>query len=459
MSNSNNHGGMPPLLLSSDLEQQLSHFIDSDSDSDSYFSDSDSSMASSDCSTASDSDDDDDASVFSHSSEEESSEEEEDDDYLDKVEQEIQLKSMHKILQLDRHNNNRMSRFNATSTSTAGPTQTRRTKRTSMNDSSSTSHTRRPQPVLRDSLVQNLHQRMHNLDQKGTYVQTNARVTMNTHDSGGVEDMDVSKSTTAGHTRTQRTTIKIVGGKTNPIRNPDAAGNQHPQKTLEEDVLKDIANPYNDAFWQDYHWMEVTPQRTAGYSLEVTQAVRAMDMGLLEQFQQDYPESTVDEQSLWNACNAHGESLMHVAARRSNLELLVFCLQHGGSLHLRDDYHKNPLHDACWTRDPNFACLQILLEAAPELLFCKDKRGFTPLQYIPAACYPAWNAFLQQPHVRSMLRLQIQYRGFQSSRQTLEANHKRLQALLEQNGAAHSSSASSRSAFQPQSASWNVSLS
>jgi len=38
----------------------------------------------------------------------------------------------------------------------------------------------------------------------------------------------------------------------------------------------------------------------------------------------------------------------------------------------------------------------MVLNACPELLWCPDERGHTPLQYIPRESWPAWNVFLEQ---------------------------------------------------------------
>lgn len=38
--------------------------------------------------------------------------------------------------------------------------------------------------------------------------------------------------------------------------------------------------------------------------------------------------------------------------------------------------------------------IQLLLVECPDLLLIKDKRGFSPLNYVPRDSYRAWNEFL-----------------------------------------------------------------
>ena len=48
-----------------------------------------------------------------------------------------------------------------------------------------------------------------------------------------------------------------------------------------------------------------------------------------------------------NPCNAYGESLVHMVARRGDHELLNMMLECGTSIQVSDDYGRTPLHDAC----------------------------------------------------------------------------------------------------------------
>ncbi len=80
--------------------------------------------------------------------------------------------------------------------------------------------------------------------------------------------------------------------------------------------------------------------------------------------------------------NRFGETLIHLACRRSRFDLVSFLVAEVGlSLRVRDDFGRTPLHDACWRTQPDLELLDMLLDRAPELLMLSDKRGHTPLDY------------------------------------------------------------------------------
>lgn len=62
--------------------------------------------------------------------------------------------------------------------------------------------------------------------------------------------------------------------------------------------------------------------------------------------------------------------------------MIGFLINEGGvSLRVRDDYDRNPLHDACWRPEQDLELLELLIEKEPQLLMLSDKRGHTPLDY------------------------------------------------------------------------------
>jgi ankyrin repeat protein len=80
--------------------------------------------------------------------------------------------------------------------------------------------------------------------------------------------------------------------------------------------------------------------------------------------------------------NRFGETLIHLACRRSDKNLVSFLLDEAGvSLRVRDDFGRTPFHDACWRAEPDLDLLDMLLDRVPELLMLSDKRGHTPLSY------------------------------------------------------------------------------
>jgi hypothetical protein len=198
-------------------------------------------------------------------------------------------------------------------------------------------------------------------------------------------------------------------------------GKASPHETLTA-LLEGLVFPQRNFTELDWnrHFLQVMEERIAAYSMELTKAVRAIDLEALK----TYPPEAL------NACNVHGESIMNIVCRRDDTALLDYVLSQGASLHVRDDYGKTPMHEACWSRDPNFTMLKRLLKEAPELLFAQDRRGFFPLDYVPKDSWKDWNEFLTRQ--KPSLRLSFQYLGITDSRQRLEQNFHKLSHLLEQ---------------------------
>lgn len=132
------------------------------------------------------------------------------------------------------------------------------------------------------------------------------------------------------------------------------------------------------------------------YTSEVLEAVRNNDL--------DYLKTMHKESKLVvNACNRFGDSLLHLACRRSHTDIVKFLIQDlKADIFIRDDYHRTPLHDAAWTAEPNFDLIHFLIEEAPEHLLMKDVRGFTPFDYVRQHDWGLWLRFLWER--KTMLR-------------------------------------------------------
>jgi hypothetical protein len=137
----------------------------------------------------------------------------------------------------------------------------------------------------------------------------------------------------------------------------------------------------------DSSFLGVTDERVMAHSKEMTDAARSVDMRLFKQF--------LKEGRNLQACNKFGESLVHIVCRRGSLEGLSFLIEKARvSLMVRDDFGRNPLHDAAWTDKPSFELIKFILTEAPCLLFAKDARGSTPMAYIPRPRWEEWSNFL-----------------------------------------------------------------
>lgn len=84
-----------------------------------------------------------------------------------------------------------------------------------------------------------------------------------------------------------------------------------------------------------------------------------------------------------NACNAFGESIVHMACRRGHSQILRVLVESGAVLKTCDDYGRTPLHDACWSAQPSFDTVeQIAIDCDRCMWFLRDCRGSLPLSYV-----------------------------------------------------------------------------
>lgn len=127
----------------------------------------------------------------------------------------------------------------------------------------------------------------------------------------------------------------------------------------------------------------------AAYDLEAVRAIRAKDIDKLR-------ELHTNGKSL-NACNQFGESLLHMACRRGDTSIVKFMIEDAKArVDIRDDFGRNPFHDACWTSTPNYGVMDVLIDAAePWMLLSEDVRGNTPFDYARREHYAKWVIYLE----------------------------------------------------------------
>lgn len=125
------------------------------------------------------------------------------------------------------------------------------------------------------------------------------------------------------------------------------------------------------------------------YGFEALDAVRTRNIEKLKEFhKQGRP---------LKCSNKFGESILHLACRKGFEEVVGFLLTEGEvPVWVKDDFGRNPLHDACWTAKPNFEMMDILIEISPDLLLISDARGHTPLNYVRFQDWNMWTDYLSK---------------------------------------------------------------
>ncbi|CAJ1925499.1 unnamed protein product [Cylindrotheca closterium] len=128
----------------------------------------------------------------------------------------------------------------------------------------------------------------------------------------------------------------------------------------------------------------------SSYDVEIVKVIRSKNVDRLR-------EMFLSGRSM-NACNQFGESLVHMVCRRGDLKILKFMIDEAKvSFSIKDDFGRNPFHDACWTPEPNMAMMDLLIASADtSLLLSEDVRGNTPFDYVRREHHKAWNDYLEK---------------------------------------------------------------
>lgn len=170
------------------------------------------------------------------------------------------------------------------------------------------------------------------------------------------------------------------------------------------------AEHFAPKMWNNY-FLRITADHVRAHTHQVERAIRDQDL--------DQLQDMLEHGESLQTCNRHGESTLHIAARRGSVPLMSFLLRQAKvTLRIRDDVGRSPLHDACWSHKPDFDLIRVLLEEAPECLLVMDKRGFTPLCYCPRATWGLWATFFQEN--KEWLRDLVQNLSYQPARDIVQ---------------------------------------
>ena len=138
------------------------------------------------------------------------------------------------------------------------------------------------------------------------------------------------------------------------------------------------------------YFFEYTDSHYESYGAESIAAIRTQDLDALRAFQNT-------EGRTLQATNRFGESLLHMACRRGFTRIVHYLLTEADvTPRVCDDAGRTPLHDACWTCEPNPDLVELLIRTCPELLVLKDRRGSAPFEYIRGDHACAWMKFLSE---------------------------------------------------------------
>ena len=141
------------------------------------------------------------------------------------------------------------------------------------------------------------------------------------------------------------------------------------------------------------YFLKTTPEHIAAWDGDLLRAIRTQDLELVQKLHQEQGKPL-------QACNQFGESILHVCVRRGTPAILRYLLEQAGvSPRVHCDYGRTPLHDVFWTftNNPNSVHMAgILVAQCPEMLLVRDKRGFTPLDYVPRDQWANCCQFLQR---------------------------------------------------------------
>jgi hypothetical protein len=136
-------------------------------------------------------------------------------------------------------------------------------------------------------------------------------------------------------------------------------------------------------------FQKLTQQMVDAYTMEASKAARDGDLDTLTVL--------FEAGERLDCCNKFGDSLLNIACRRGHTRVVKFLVEEVKvNVHRADDLKRTPLHDACWTREPNFEIVDIVLRAAPMQAVCRDNRGAVPFEYAREQHIGQWLEFLSE---------------------------------------------------------------
>jgi ankyrin repeat protein len=133
-----------------------------------------------------------------------------------------------------------------------------------------------------------------------------------------------------------------------------------------------------------------TDEQLEAYSMDIVRAIRESDLPKLQELLKDGHS--------FDACNRNGESLLHLACRRSDSDIAEFLINEAGvPTNVRDTIGRTVLHDICWRPRPDYKLMGLLIRnVSPDLLIAEDMRGHTCFDYSRKENWGEWVLFLKK---------------------------------------------------------------
>lgn len=124
--------------------------------------------------------------------------------------------------------------------------------------------------------------------------------------------------------------------------------------------------------------------------MEAVQAIRANDIPALRYL--------LDQGHCFDACNANGEYLLHLACRRGKPETVHFLINEAKvNVNVRDVMGRTIIHDLVWKSFIDVDIMTTVLNLVhPALLIAKDIRGHTPFDFARKHHWKKWVEFLEE---------------------------------------------------------------
>jgi Ankyrin repeats (3 copies) len=151
-------------------------------------------------------------------------------------------------------------------------------------------------------------------------------------------------------------------------------------KMLEKKGVKTSSHNFQDV---ENFFCKPSKQDIEAYDVNLLNFVRAGDVQQLR--------CRLAQGNSLHCSNKWGERLLHLACRKKQTAVVKFLIFEANvPVRVVDDMGRTVLHDACWTTEPCFELVDILLNQCPDLLYIKDIRGHSPLFYARREHWCQW---------------------------------------------------------------------